>query len=143
MRRKMFTQYSDKDISIYISIHEHGFFTSKSGIIFKKISHKNLQKWKKNNKNKVINTEIKIYKNNKEKIIEYLGGECQHCGLKSPYTEIYDIHHLYPELKNTDNNRFAHTSFNKIKNELDNCILLCANCHRIIHKKLRDDKYGI
>ena len=72
---------------------------------------------------------------NKLKAIEYLGGKCQHCGIVSKHRSIYDFHHLDTTEKEADPGSLMHHSWTKIQKELDKCILLCANCHRIEHEK--------
>lgn len=70
----------------------------------------------------------------KRKMFEHLGGKCSHCGIKEPLC-IFDFHHTDKEKKDFTLNQKKSLSFDKIKNELDKCILLCANCHRIEHSK--------
>jgi predicted HNH restriction endonuclease len=43
-----------------------------------------------------------------------------------------DFHHLIPEHKDVN---IAHSkrTFDKLRPELDKCILLCSNCHRELH----------
>jgi formate-dependent nitrite reductase cytochrome c552 subunit len=49
-----------------------------------------------------------------------------------------EFHHLEPSEKDFGIGSKGHTrSFEKIKLELDKCNLLCANCHREEHSKLR------
>ena len=74
-------------------------------------------------------------KDNKVKAVEYLGGKCVHCGLISDKLCVYDFHHLNPQEKEADPGSLLHYSWNRIQKELDKCILLCANCHRIEHEK--------
>ena len=67
----------------------------------------------------------------KREAVEYLGGKCQDCGLVS-HACVYDFHHRDPSQKDfTLGKNFK--SFASIKDELDKCDLLCANCHRIRH----------
>lgn len=68
----------------------------------------------------------------KKAAIQYLGGKCVDCGLVSEHQCVYDFHHLNPVEKDLS---FANTSlsFEKLKPELDKCVLLCANCHRLRH----------
>lgn len=67
--------------------------------------------------------------------IEYLGGSCKDCGLKSEHMSIYDFHHLDPSNKDFNISSKGHTiSEKRLKKELDKCVLLCANCHRIRHE---------
>ena len=71
----------------------------------------------------------------KEQAVEYLGGECQCCGYNK-CIEALEFHHKNPEEKEfaisvTGNTR----SWDKVKNELDKCMLLCSNCHREEHER--------
>lgn len=75
---------------------------------------------------------------NKAKAVEYLGGCCKHCGLTTHHLGVYDFHHVDMKEKEADPGSLLHYSWTKIQKELDKCILLCANCHRIEHEK---DKY--
>lgn len=72
---------------------------------------------------------------NKAKAVEYLGGKCVHCGLVSDKLCVYDFHHINPKEKEADPGSLLHYSWKRIQEELDKCILLCANCHRIEHEK--------
>lgn len=69
----------------------------------------------------------------KEKIVAYMGGKCHDCGNVFPNC-CYDVHHTNPEEK--DFNLSSKIAFDeKMKRELDKCVLLCSNCHRIRHFK--------
>ena len=71
----------------------------------------------------------------KHRAIEYLGGKCSHCGQKFDIDDVYDFHHMDPITKESDISRLIsdNSRFENIKDELDKCVLLCANCHRIYH----------
>ena len=71
----------------------------------------------------------------KLKAIEYLGGKCSNCGIVSEHRGIYDFHHLDKSEKESDPGSLMHYSWKRIAKELDKCVLLCANCHRIEHGK--------
>lgn len=63
--------------------------------------------------------------------VEYKGGMCIDCKLETENYCVYDFHHV-------DTNKAYCISasargFETLKKELDKCILLCANCHRIRH----------
>lgn len=67
--------------------------------------------------------------------IIYKGGSCVDCNIsypEKPYV-IFDFHHLDPNEKEFDWSKMRLRSFNKIVKELDKCVLLCSNCHRIRH----------
>jgi len=70
-----------------------------------------------------------------KRIEEYVGGrKCAHCGIESEYP-IYDFHHLDPTEKEREVTRSL--KWDKVKAEIDKCIMLCSNCHRIEHYRLR------
>jgi hypothetical protein len=73
-------------------------------------------------------------RSNKLKAIEYKGGVCFDC--KNEYPPCcYDFHHLNPDEKDFNIAKINGRSFENIKDELDKCVLLCSNCHRIRHTK--------
>jgi hypothetical protein len=71
---------------------------------------------------------------NKIRAIEYLGGQCTDCGGKFP-PYVYDFHHLDPTIKDKTIAQIIGRVWEKIVPELDKCVLLCANCHKIRHNK--------
>ena len=74
----------------------------------------------------------------KEKIIAYLGGKCHHCGVIDCYA-IYDVHHCNPMMKDIKIAMSMHKQWEVIKTELDkDVLLLCSNCHRKEHVRLRN-----
>lgn len=68
----------------------------------------------------------------KRQCVEYLGGKCFDCGLRTDRFEVYDFHHRDPCQKDLAIGKQTIT-FSKLKSELDKCDLLCANCHRLKH----------
>lgn len=64
--------------------------------------------------------------------IVYLGGICRHCGYDD-YESAFDIHHIDPTKKDNKFNQHRGWSWDRLKSELDNCILLCKNCHAAYH----------
>lgn len=62
--------------------------------------------------------------------IEYKGGKCQLCGY-SKYQGALDLHHLNQKTKKFGIADKGYTrSWSMVKEELDKCVLVCANCHR-------------
>ena len=62
--------------------------------------------------------------------VEYKGGKCQICGYNK-YLGVLELHHLNHSVKSFGIGDKGYTrSWEKVKAELDKCILLCANCHR-------------
>ena len=69
----------------------------------------------------------------KAEAVAYKGGCCQACGFDK-YLGALEFHHLDPTTKSGDIVRFSKGPKDPIvKAELDKCVLLCANCHRMAH----------
>jgi 5-methylcytosine-specific restriction endonuclease McrA len=65
--------------------------------------------------------------------IEHLGGKCVRCGYKK-YPEVLEFHHRDPLKKDFNVSKKGLTrSWERVKNEIEKCDLLCANCHRELH----------
>ena len=62
---------------------------------------------------------------------------CKECGLKSNVYGIYDFHHSNKDKEFSLCDEMGH-SWEKLKIELDKCELLCANCHRTKHWKIKN-----
>lgn len=71
-------------------------------------------------------------KNVKLQAAEYKGGKCISCGYNKCLAAL-DFHHLDPTKKDRQISRPLAGTFEKVKLELDKCVLLCANCHREVH----------
>lgn len=66
----------------------------------------------------------------KELCVEYKGGCCKSCGY-SKYLGALEFHHLDPTQKDFALSHAKAWKFNdRIKKELDKCVLLCSNCHK-------------
>lgn len=79
-------------------------------------------------------TSKEIRHNNKVRIVKLFGGKCFDCGFTSDVLAVYDLHHLDPEKKKTDFASMTNwKNWNKIQTNIEDCVLLCANCHRIRH----------
>ena len=71
----------------------------------------------------------------KQRSIEYKGGQCFRCGYKNCNGAL-QFHHLDPEQKDFGIATKGTTrSWEKIKAELDKCVLVCSNCHAEIHEE--------
>lgn len=68
------------------------------------------------------------------------GGRCERCS-KTYHPNIYDWHHIDPTTKLFTIDRAGmNRNYTKLKNEVEKCALLCANCHREVHTFL-DKKF--
>ena len=70
----------------------------------------------------------------KIELIEYKGGKCIKCGYDKNISAL-DFHHIDKETKEfeLDARKLSNTHINKLKEEVEKCVLLCANCHRELH----------
>lgn len=64
---------------------------------------------------------------------------CDMCGGIFPPSAM-DFHHIDPETKTNKGGRGIERSWSieKIDAEIEKCILVCANCHRIIHASVEE-----
>ena len=69
---------------------------------------------------------------NKIRGIEYLGGKCLDCH-DVFHEAIYDFHHTDSKQKDITPSRLFGNKWETLQQELDKCVLLCANCHRLRH----------
>lgn len=90
-----------------------------------------IKQWYKDNRDRRQEASNKRNKEKKLKAIEYLGGRCHDC--EQQYEPcVYDFHHVDGTKEKNPSAALA-GSFEKAKEELDKCVLLCANCHRLRH----------
>ncbi len=69
----------------------------------------------------------------KEKLIAYKGGKCEECGYDKQIPRVFDFHHRDPKQKEFAIGSYTVLNFEKLKNEVDKCELVCKNCHAEIH----------
>ena len=78
----------------------------------------------------------------KDKLVQSKGGRCEHCQQSFSHPHVYDFHHKDPTTKEFSIG-YALTRTNipieDLLKEVDKCLMLCANCHRIEHVRLRGD----
>jgi predicted HNH restriction endonuclease len=70
----------------------------------------------------------------RDEALTYKGGKCEYCGYNK-YRGSLEFHHKDPTQK--DPRGLRKFKREKLFAELDKCVLLCANCHREEHAKLR------
>jgi len=90
-----------------------------------------ISQWYKDNRAKRQLSANQRNRDNKAKAVEYLGGSCSDCFGVFPNC-VYDFHHVDGTKEKNPSAALA-GSFDKAVEELDKCVLLCANCHRIRH----------
>lgn len=65
---------------------------------------------------------------------DYKGGQCEICAYKK-CSRALPFHHIDPKTKIFGiSDKGLTRSWSKIQEEIEKCILLCANCHMEIHE---------
>lgn len=97
-------------------------------------------KYKKENI-KDIKQVLKRRDKSKKEVILSKGGECEICGFKynGENAVCFDFHHINPKEKKYNPSTALRLSKEERDEELSKCLLVCANCHRLIHAR-RNDK---
>lgn len=62
---------------------------------------------------------------------------CKHCG-ESDYI-VLDLHHVDPDGKDASPSELLGGSLEVLRAEIRKCIVLCSNCHRREHHRLRNE----
>lgn len=95
---------------------------------------KYLSKLRKEKRNYYTRYKKKCAEKKKLKAIEYLGGKCEKCGYKKCKRAL-TFHHRERKLKEGNLSlMFQNYNWEKIRKELDKCILVCFNCHMEIEE---------
>jgi hypothetical protein len=68
----------------------------------------------------------------KKKAVDYKGGCCNICGYDKCLAAL-EFHHIDPTTKEKSCYNLMLMSWDRVKNEIDKCVLLCSNCHREKH----------
>lgn len=77
----------------------------------------------------------------KEFCVSYKGGSCEDCGLTTKHYSVYDFHHTDPSTKSFGiAGRGRGVKMETLKEELDKCVMICANCHRIRHHENKEEQ---
>lgn len=100
----------------------------------KKYSNKKFKDRTEDDRKKANYNHVKNFrKRTKEKAVDYKGGKCKICNYDRCVSAL-EFHHLEPSKKDFTLSQSMNIAWDKIKEELDKCILVCANCHREIHE---------
>jgi len=72
----------------------------------------------------------------REMAVEYKGSKCEKCRYDR-CIDALEFHHIDPNQKDFTISSKGYTrSWERVKTELDKCMILCANCHREVHEKI-------
>ena len=72
-------------------------------------------------------------------MVKYKGGKCEICGYDK-CIDALEFHHLNQETKSFGIGNGDIRSLKRLKEEADKCIMVCPNCHKEIHAKIREEK---
>jgi predicted HNH restriction endonuclease len=76
---------------------------------------------------------IKRRKKIRDQAVTHMGGRCRICGYDRCPAAL-EFHHLDPARKDFSISSDGSTrSWDRVKKEIEKCILVCANCHREVH----------
>ena len=92
------------------------------------------QEWYERNNDKKKKLVYERRRRNYRKFLEYkFTLKCERCGFDNHVA--LDFHHIDPALKdrNISSAVLQGWSLKRVMKEIDKCIVLCANCHRIEH----------
>lgn len=119
----------DKDISEFSPNKQCTF-----GVVgtCKSCSNARVSSWYKANREKRQEAANKRNRERKQLVVERFGGICADCGGAFPQC-VYEFHHLDPLQKDWNPSQALTHSLERMWKELDKCVMLCSNCHKIRH----------
>ena len=82
-------------------------------------------------KNRRVKSVVSWRSRTKQKLVDYKGGKCEKCEYNK-CIQALEFHHLDPKEKDFTISGKS-WSFERLKKEVDKCILVCNRCHTEIH----------
>jgi len=98
----------------------------------KPCANERVSKWYKDNR---ARRQLAANKRNQERkslVVAHFGDRCEDCH-NSFENCVYEFHHLDPSKKDVNPSEAMTRSMSRMWEELDKCVMLCANCHRLRH----------
>jgi len=68
-----------------------------------------------------------------QKLFKMHNSECKDCKMTHDNISFFDFHHLDPSTKKYEVKTMICSSWNRVLEEAEKCVMLCPNCHRIRH----------
>lgn len=82
---------------------------------------------------------VKRRKKLKQMAVDYKGGKCSICGYNKSIRALI-FHHLDPTKKDFNIGDAGNRTWEKIKEEIEKCALVCSNCHAEIEDEIEENK---
>lgn len=95
-----------------------------------------VKKWYADNRSRRQKIANRNNQRKKRKLVESFGDKCYDCSNTYPDC-VYDFHHLDPTKKDVNPSKAMTWSKERMMKELEKCVMLCANCHRLRHYGLQ------
>jgi len=87
-----------------------------------------------------IDAVVRWRQDKKIKLVEYKGGGCQVCEYNKSIGAL-EFHHVDPNEKDFTISAKSY-AFERLKKEVDKCVLLCSNCHIEVHEEIKKTGYS-
>jgi len=97
------------------------------------------KKYSKKNRKKISLSSKEKRKKLKQSYVDYLGGCCVKCGYSKSLRAL-TFHHKKRSTKEFSLSESLDWSWQRIKNELDKCNLVCFNCHMELEDEYENNK---
>lgn len=95
-------------------------------------SRKSSAKYYEGNKARAVQANSAVRKKNRELWQQFKAGlKCEKCGFNHPAA--LDFHHIDKTNKKSVNRLASAGMYKQAVQELSKCMVLCANCHRVLH----------
>lgn len=100
--------------------------------------------YRQNKREQIKDKARKKREENYRRLKDYIGTyKCVHCGFTHKSTTPFDFHHTDTTTKEYNPSNLMAASWEKLKKEIDKCVLLCKNCHALEHERLRNNDSNI
>ncbi len=76
-------------------------------------------------------------KDNVKRLKEEFGGKCVRCGYDKCFDAL-EFHHVDPTLKEFHLGEARGYNFERLKKEMNKCLLVCRNCHAELHYEMKN-----
>lgn len=97
---------------------------------YKRLHYKNNSKYRNFHKERVRKQRARNTENNRRKLLEYLESHpCVNCGEINPIVLEFD--HVNKKYKDISFLIGAGYTWSRVREEINNCQVLCSNCHKI------------